>query len=63
MAVPSKTIPIIFADDTSLLITSPNTSELQKEFTTTNSVDRGQREQGSGAGSPLVWGLAQFANG
>jgi hypothetical protein len=34
MAVPSKTIPTIFADCTSLLITGPNTSELQKEFTT-----------------------------
>jgi hypothetical protein len=29
----------------------------------TNSVDRGQREQGSGGGSPLVRGSAQFANG
>jgi hypothetical protein len=29
----------------------------------TNSVDRGQREQGSGGGSPLVGGSAQFANG
>jgi hypothetical protein len=29
----------------------------------TNSVgDRGQREQGSGGGSPLVRGSAQFAN-
>jgi hypothetical protein len=28
-----------------------------------NSVDRGQREQGSGDGSPLVRGSAQFANG
>jgi hypothetical protein len=30
----------------------------------TNSVeDRGQREQGSGGGSPLVRGSTQFANG
>jgi hypothetical protein len=29
----------------------------------TNSVDRGQREQGSGGGSPLVRGSAQFVNG
>jgi hypothetical protein len=29
----------------------------------TNSVDRGQREQISGGGSPLVRGSAQFANG
>jgi hypothetical protein len=30
----------------------------------TNSVeDRGQREQGSGGGRPLVRGSAQFANG
>jgi hypothetical protein len=30
----------------------------------TNSVeDRGQREQGSGGGNPLVRGSAQFANG
>jgi hypothetical protein len=29
----------------------------------TNSVDRGQREQGSGGGSPLVRGSAKFANG
>jgi hypothetical protein len=29
----------------------------------TNSVDRGQREQGSGGGSPLVRGSAQVANG
>jgi hypothetical protein len=28
-----------------------------------NSVDRGQREQGSGGGSPLVRGSAQFENG
>jgi hypothetical protein len=28
----------------------------------TNSVDRGQREQGSGGGSLLVRGSAQFAN-
>lgn len=32
-AAPPKTIPIIFADDTSLLIASPNTCELLKEFT------------------------------
>jgi hypothetical protein len=32
-AVASTTIPILFADDTSLLITSPNTYELQTEFT------------------------------
>jgi hypothetical protein len=29
----------------------------------TNSVDRRQREQGSGGGNPLVRGSAQFANG
>jgi hypothetical protein len=29
----------------------------------TNSVNRGQREQGSGGGSPLVRGSAQFAIG
>jgi hypothetical protein len=29
----------------------------------TNSGDRGQREQGSGGGSPLVRGSAKFANG
>jgi hypothetical protein len=29
----------------------------------TNSVDRGQTEQGSGDGSPLVRGSAQFVNG
>jgi hypothetical protein len=29
-AVPSKTIPILFADDTSIIITSPNSSELQR---------------------------------
>jgi hypothetical protein len=28
----------------------------------TNSEDRGQRKQGSGGGSPLVRGSAQFAN-
>jgi hypothetical protein len=32
MYVPSKTIPILFADDTSLIITSPNTCELHKEI-------------------------------
>jgi hypothetical protein len=31
MAVPSKTIPILFAEDTSLIITSPNSCELEKE--------------------------------
>jgi hypothetical protein len=39
---------------------------LRQEFFSggsTNSVeDRGQREQGSGGGSPLVRGSAQFAN-
>jgi hypothetical protein len=29
----------------------------------TNSVDRGQREQGSGGGSPPVRGSAKFASG
>jgi hypothetical protein len=29
----------------------------------TKSVDRGQREQGSGGDSPLVRGSAHFANG
>jgi hypothetical protein len=29
---------------------------------TTAVQDRGQREQGSGRGRPLVWGSAQFAN-
>jgi hypothetical protein len=29
----------------------------------TNSVDRGQREEGSGGSSPLVRGSAQFTNG
>jgi hypothetical protein len=33
VAVPSTTTPIIFADDTSLIISSPNISELHKEFT------------------------------
>ena len=32
MAVPTKKIPILFADDTSIVITSPNTCELQKEI-------------------------------
>jgi len=30
MAVPSQVIPILFADDTSIIITSPNACELQK---------------------------------
>jgi hypothetical protein len=35
----------------------------QGEWGSTNSVeDRGQRERGSGGGSPLVRGSAQFAN-
>jgi len=34
MAVPYKVIPILFADDTSIIITSPNTCELQKAIST-----------------------------
>jgi hypothetical protein len=39
------------------------TQEFFRVGGSTNSVeDRGQREQGSGGGSPLVSGSAQFAN-
>ena len=33
-AVPTKTVPILFADDTSIIITSPNNHEFQKTIST-----------------------------
>jgi hypothetical protein len=48
------------------IITLLKSSGVHRNFVwgvSTNSVeDRGQTEQGSESGSPLVWGSAQFSN-